>query len=90
MYSLEFTESAKKDLSKLKRSENQAYKKLIKLLEELQEHPYTGTGQPEAMRYGYSGYYSRRISKKHRLIYRVDDVKIEVLVISTSGHYEDK
>ena len=63
---------------------------MIKLLEELQEHPYTGTGQPEAMRYGYSGYYSRRISKKHRLIYRVDDVKIEVLVISTSGHYEDK
>jgi toxin YoeB len=90
MYSLEFTDSAKKDISKLKRSENQAYKKLAKLLEELQEHPYTGTGQPEVMRYGYSGYYSRRINKKHRLVYQVDDDKIEVLVISSLGHYQDK
>lgn len=90
MYSLEFTDSSKTDICKLKRSEIQSYKKLVKLLEELQEHPYTGTGQPEAMRYGYSGCYSRRISQKHRLVYQIRDEEVEVLIISAMGHYEDK
>lgn len=90
MYALIFTDSAKKDISELKRFNSKSYKKLVKLLEELQEHPYSGTGQPEALRYGYSGCYSRKINKKDRLVYQINDEKIEVLVISSKGHYGDK
>ena len=43
-YTLEFSEQAKKDMQKLKKSEGSAYKKLSRLLEELMEHPTTGTG----------------------------------------------
>jgi len=34
----------------------------------LKEHPRTGTGQPELLKYDLAGYYSRRINRKHRLV----------------------
>jgi len=90
MYRIEFSDQAIKDALKLKKSEQQAYKKLEKLLQELKEHPYSGTGLPEPLKYKRSGQWSRRISKKHRLVYSVNDEKITVLVISAWGHYDDK
>ena len=47
MYCLKIEEKAESDLARLKKSEKVAYKKVVKLLEELQEHPTTGTGKPE-------------------------------------------
>ncbi|MDR1936992.1 MAG: Txe/YoeB family addiction module toxin [Tannerellaceae bacterium] len=73
-----------------KKSDTVAYRKLQQLLLELMEHPYTGTGKPKPMKYEFSGCYSRRITKKHRLVYSVDDDKVIVLVLSVSGHYNDK
>ena len=89
-YTLEFDEQALKDIQLLKKSEKQAYNKLLKLLDELSEHPTTGTGKPEVLKFGLSGLYSRRITQKHRLVYRIDNEKIIVLIISALGHYSDK
>jgi len=89
-YTLEFEEQALKDIQALKKSEKSAYNKLLKLLDELTEHPRTGTGKPEVLKHNFSGYYSRRITQKHRLIYSVDDTQITVCIISASGHYTDK
>ncbi len=49
-YFLDFTDIAISDLARLKRSEPAAYKKALKLIEELKEHPTTGTGKPEPLR----------------------------------------
>ena len=49
MYTLDFAPQALEDLAKLKRSEPAAFKKAGKLLNELREHPKTGTGKPEAL-----------------------------------------
>ena len=46
-YSIEFSKVAIKGIAKLKKSEPQAFKKLVKLIEELKEHPKTGTGHPK-------------------------------------------
>jgi len=55
------------------------------LLNELTEHPFEGTGKPEALKYNLSGCWSRRINTEHRLIYEVSaDV---VYIISVKGHY---
>ena len=63
-----------------------AVRKLAQLLDELKEHPRTGTGQVEPLK-GYDGtVYSRRITEEHRLVYKVYDV-VEVLILSTFGHY---
>lgn len=89
-YGLVLSERAIKDIAVLKKSEPQAYKKLVKLLDELLEHPTTGTGQVEPLKGNKSGLWSRRITGRHRLIYSINEIEIEVLVISAHGHYDDK
>ena len=88
MYTIVFTEDAKKDLKELNKKAPQAVSKLSKLLDEVREHPRTGTGQVEQLK-GYDGsVYSRRITKEHRLVYKIYDEVVEVLVLSTFGHYK--
>ena len=65
-------------------------KKIYKLFEELKEHPQTGTGKPEQLKHYKEPTWSRRISDKHRLVYRIQDDIVVVLVISAFGHYDDK
>lgn len=87
MYTIVFSEDAKKDLKELHRKAPEAITKLSKLLEEVREHPRTGTGQVEPLK-GYDGsVYSRRITMEHRLVYKIYDDVVEVLVLSTFGHY---
>jgi len=87
MYSVVFSSDAKKDLKLLSKKSPQSLPKLACLLEELMEHPRTGTGQVEQLK-GYGGdVYSRRINQEHRLVYRIYDDVVEVLVLSAFGHY---
>ncbi|MBR1406313.1 MAG: Txe/YoeB family addiction module toxin [Bacteroidales bacterium] len=87
MYRIVFSEDAKKDLKELNRKAPQSVAKLSKLLDEIREHPRTGTGQVEPLK-GYGGnVYSRRITREHRLIYRIYEEVVEVLVLSAFGHY---
>lgn len=80
--------TAEKDLSKHKKSGDIAsIKKIIKILNELKDHPYTGSGNPEPLKFELSGYWSRRINKKDRLIYEVRDDIVTVFVVSVLGHY---
>lgn len=63
-YKIDFTQIAIKDISKYKKSNPTNYKKLIKLFDELMEHPRIGIGHPEPLKTGNSITYSRRITKK--------------------------
>ena len=71
LYEIDFTPIAIKSISKYKKSNPVQYKKLVKLLNELMEHPRIGTGHPEPLKSGDSLTYSRRIAKKDRLIYDI-------------------
>jgi toxin YoeB len=90
MYAITYSSRAEEDLRKLKRSEPDAFRKAIKLLNELIEHPTTGTGKPEPLKGDPKNRWSRRITHKHRLIYRIFDTEIYIDVLSAYGHYEDK
>ena len=91
MYILDITVQAKKDIAFLKKNGGKAVtNKIEKLLTELIEHPRTGTGQVEQLRGDRQGQWSRRIDKKNRLIYSIDDEIVTVEVISAKGHYGDK
>ncbi|MDE8697667.1 type II toxin-antitoxin system YoeB family toxin, partial [Bacteroides cellulosilyticus] len=50
MYEIEFSKEAAKHLLLLRKSSPQLFKKLERLLDELKEHPYTGTGHPEQLK----------------------------------------
>jgi toxin YoeB len=85
-YHLEFTDKALEDIDFHKASGNKAVRKKIKdFLEELAEHPFTGTGKPEPLTGNLSGMWSRRINGKHRLIYEVEHDT--VFILSAKEHY---
>ena len=46
-----------------------------------------GIGRPEPLKHGLSGYYSRRISQEHRLVYAVD-INNNIVIVKCKGHYE--
>lgn len=88
-YSIEFTAKALEGIEKLKKSGNKPLlQKFRRLLNELTEHPYTGTGQPEQLKHEFAGFWSRRINHEHRIVYVVDEEKIIVTIISAKGHYK--
>lgn len=85
-YHLEFSEQATLDIAKHKKSGNKiVLSKLLILLEDVIEHPFTGIGKPELLKHNLTGYWSRRINKEHRLVYRVTDKVI--YINSVYGHY---
>jgi toxin YoeB len=64
-------------------------KKINKLLESIERGELRhGEGHPEPLKGNFSGWYSRRIDDKNRLIYRVKDKSIEIL--SCKDHYDDR
>ena len=90
IYSIDFKEQANLDLVALAKSEPKAFLKAQALIEELKVHPRTGTGKPEPLSGNRAGEWSRRITRKHRLVYEIHDTEVVVLVISAFGHYDDK
>ncbi len=90
MYDIIYSPQAKDDLLTLQRSEPAAFRKAAALIEELKVHPRTGTGKPEPLSADRAGQWSRRISKKHRLVYEIFDTEVHVDVVSAYGHYGDK
>jgi toxin YoeB len=79
------------DLDRHVKSGNKALiKKISSLLQELEEHPTTGTGKPERMTGDRQGQWSRRINHEHRLIYLIDNKDVIVTAVSAFGHYDDK
>ncbi|MCR4854502.1 MAG: Txe/YoeB family addiction module toxin [Prevotella sp.] len=67
-----------------------AYKKALRFIGELYNHPKTGLGHPEPLKGKPDGRWSREITKKHRLIYRIFETEVHVDVLSAYGHYNDK
>lgn len=90
MYNVKLTEIAQEHIRKLLKNEPLSAKKALRLIEELYEHPQTGTGHPERLKGNRNHQWSRRITEKHRLIYEIKETEVIVIVISAYGHYEDK
>lgn len=89
-YSITIAKSAQKVLKKWKKSNPSLFQKASNILEELIEHPRTGTGHPEALKGGNDITYSRHITAHDRIIYDILDDKVEVHVVDVEGHYNDK
>lgn len=89
-YELIFSPKAEEDLKQLKKSEPKTFQKAVKLINELTIHPKKGTGKPMLKKYDLAGFYARRITDKHRLVYKIDEDRIIVMVVSAKGHYSDK
>lgn len=90
-FRIEITQEAEKDFAKHYKSGNKSNLNTIrKILVELENTPYQGIGKPEKLKYQFSGFWSRRINQKDRLVYKVDEDIVTIYVISAMGHYSDK
>ncbi|AOS83464.1 addiction module toxin YoeB [Chlorobaculum limnaeum] len=89
-YSIIVTRRADKDLKFwLQNGDKSIQRKIEKIFDELREHPASGTGKPEQLKGDLSKYWSRRLNKKDRIIYSIDDAVVIVYVLSLRGHYGD-
>jgi toxin YoeB len=89
-YIVEIKPQAQEDLKVLSKCEPKAYQKALTLIAELYDHPQTGTGKPEQLKGGGGTLWSRRITKKHRLVYEIIETVVHVDVLTAYGHYDDK
>ena len=90
-YFVDFEPKAKEEIKAHLKPGNKAnIKKLEKILIELEQTPFEGIGNPEPLKYELSGFWSRKINQKDRMIYKVEEDIVTVFVISAMGHYSDK
>ena len=68
---VQFSSRAWAECLDLMANEPKLFAKLHTLIEECRRHPFKGTGKPEPLAGNLSGWWSRRISHEHRLVYRV-------------------
>lgn len=60
-------------------------KRINALIKDIMRHPFEGIGQPEPLKYDWSGYWSRRIDQEHRLIYEISEDAL--LIAQCRYHY---
>ncbi|MBK0381833.1 Txe/YoeB family addiction module toxin [Pedobacter sp. SD-b] len=83
---IEYTAQAQNDLKFWKKSGNKTVQnKITKLLQDIEQTPFTGLGKPEALKHNLSGKWSRRINAEHRIVYTVTEKTI--YINSLKGHY---
>ncbi len=83
---IEFSDEAKKDILFFQKAGDKSILLKIKsLILNIQENPFSGIGKPEPLKHQFTGLWSRRINREHRMIYKIDQELITIL--SLKGHY---
>lgn len=89
---VQFSEHGWEDFNYWLEADSEIVKRITELIKEIKQNPFKGTGKPEPLRYDLQGYWSRRITGEHRLVYKVDGKKGEnqtCTIIQCRFHYDD-
>ncbi len=84
---LKWDEEAWSDYLYWQTQDKKTLKKINALLNDAMRNPFEGIGKPEPLKH-YSGYWSRRIDEKNRVIYKVEGDSL--IIAAVKGHYDDK
>ncbi len=87
-YDIELDKQAEKDIEFWQKNSPKDYKKVMSLIDELEQHPTTGSGCPKRL-HCKGKKWSREINKKDRMVYTINNTEIYVYVFSARGHYDD-
>lgn len=82
---LSWAEKAWEDYLYWQNTDKQVLKRINTLLKDIQRQPFEGIGDPEPLRHNWSGYWSRRIDREHRLVYKYTDEAI--FIVQCRYHY---
>ena len=83
-----WTDAAWDDLVYWHKNDKKVFKKILKLLKDIERNGYSGIGKPERLSGDLSKYWSRRIDHKNRIVYRIDGITIKI--VQCGSHYRDK
>ena len=81
-----FSENAWSDYLYWQRTDKKILKRINLLIRDIQRMPYEGIGKPEPLKHGLSGYWSRRITDEHRIVYTAEEDAI--LIAQLRYHYQ--
>ncbi len=82
---LTFAEKAWEDYLYWQQTDKKILERINTLIKDIKRNPYSGIGDPEPLKYNWSGFWSRRITKEHRLVYIVE--KDVILIAQCRFHY---
>ena len=85
MKNIEFVPEAFKEYQEWVETDRKTALRIGDLIRDILKNPFEGIGKPEALKHQFKGFWSRRITREHRLIYKVTDTSI--LIISCNSHY---
>ncbi len=81
-----FVDESWEDYLYWQKNDKQKLKRINELIKDIARNPFEGIGKPEALRFKYSGFWSRKIDEEHRLIYRI--VEDEIQIVKCRFHYD--
>ena len=81
-----FTKISWEDYTSWQVEDKKTLKKINELIKDIQRTPFEGKGKPEPLKYDLAGFWSRRINREHRLVYKVE--VNEILIYSCRYHYD--
>jgi toxin YoeB len=81
-----FHQTAFDDYSGRAKTDKKLFERIRRLIIETAKSPFEGPGKPEPLKHELKGYWSRRITDEHRLVYKVTDEHL--IIISRKYHYE--
>jgi len=82
-----WTDRAWADYLHWQETDKKMLKKVNNLMKEIERCPYEGIGKPEPLKHDLSGWWSRQIDEKNRIVYRIKEEKLELS--QCKGHYDD-
>jgi toxin YoeB len=88
---IEFTENAWQDFEHWMDNDSDIVEKIRDLLKDISRNPFGGIGKPEPLKFALKGYWSRRITGEHRLVYKIEGKKGEnqkCIVLQCRFHYD--
>ncbi|MGV8842874.1 MAG: Txe/YoeB family addiction module toxin [Pseudomonas sp.] len=74
-----FTPEAWDDYLWFQQNDKAGLKRINLLIKDAQRSPFEGIGKPEPLKHNLSGFWSRRVSEEHRLVYMVDDGALQIV-----------
>ncbi len=83
---ISFVEQSFDDYNYWQENDKKVFIKLKKLIKDTIRNPFDGIGKPEPLKNNLSGYWSKRITDEHRLVYKVE--KEQLIIISCRFHYK--
>jgi len=89
---IELTKNAWEDFEYWIETDSDIVVKIKELIKSIKENPFKGIGKPEPLKHRLKGFWSRRITQEHRLVYRVSGKKRvdhKCSIIQCRFHYDD-